>query len=92
MPICRFYGAEICLALKYFHEHGILYRDMKLGNILIAPDGHVKIIDFGASKTGMDLDAKTSSFVGTVEFMAPEVSVEDAESKPVRSDLTSRCY
>ena len=43
----KFYAAEICLALKYFHENGIIYRNLKLNSILLALYGHIKVADFG---------------------------------------------
>ena len=46
----RFYMAEICLALGFLHSLEIMYRDMKPENVMIALDGHVKLIDFGLSK------------------------------------------
>lgn len=69
----RFYAAEVCLTLKFFHENSILYRNLKLENILLSQDGHIKLVGFGIAKELSDPDATTATFCGTQEFMAPEV-------------------
>lgn len=69
---------EICSAMKYVHEHNIIHRDLKMGNILINANKHVKICDFGLSKI-VDLSTLNTFThqVGTLMFMAPELKQVD---------------
>lgn len=70
----KIYLAELAMALDHLHRLGIVYRDLKPENILLDVDGHIKLTDFGLSKESIfDVDKKTYSFCGTVEYMAPEV-------------------
>ncbi|CEP62805.1 protein kinase C LALA0_S06e04258g [Lachancea lanzarotensis] len=79
----KFYAAEVLLALKYFHDNGVIYRDLKLENILLTPEGHIKIADYGLCKDEMWYGNKTSTFCGTPEFMAPEILKEQEYTKAV---------
>ncbi|NP_001296628.1 ribosomal protein S6 kinase 2 beta [Hydra vulgaris] len=70
----KIYLAELAMALDHLHRLGIVYRDLKPENILLDVDGHIKLTDFGLSKESIyDVENKTYSFCGTVEYMAPEV-------------------
>ncbi|MCH0629298.1 protein kinase [Kocuria palustris] len=69
----KFYACEVLLGLKYFHDNGIVYRDLKLDNILLTTQGHIKIGDYGLCKENMWHKLTTGTFCGTPEFMAPEI-------------------
>jgi len=74
----RFFAAEICLAIKYLHENAILHRNLKLSSILLTPEGHVKLSDHEFSKENMWYGSTTRTFCGTVEFLPPEILLDNS--------------
>ena len=81
--IAKFYFCEVLLGLEYLHARNILYRDLKLENILLDEAGHVRLTDFGVSKvadTAKELNF--SSVVGTKEYFSPEMIKREGHGKP----------
>jgi serine/threonine protein kinase len=82
MEILTRYGTQIADALAHAHDRGIVHRDLKGSNVMVTPDGRVKVLDFGLA-TRLDRDeiseltlsytSVESKLVGTLPYMAPEV-------------------
>jgi eukaryotic-like serine/threonine-protein kinase len=84
-----FIGAQVASGLQAAHQKGLVHRDIKPGNIMITPDGKVKVTDFGiVSLQNEESDiTKTGSILGTASYISPE----QAQGRPVsiESDLYS---
>jgi len=68
----KFYSAQLALGLGHLHSKDIVYRDLKLENILMDELGNVYVSDFGMSKQ-IKSDELAMTFCGTPEYLSPEV-------------------
>ena len=71
------------MAIEYLHSIGIIYRDMKPENILVADDGHIKLADFGLAKDGLTgQNSKSQTFVGSPAYLPPEMFSKKGVGRP----------
>ncbi|MCB9920189.1 MAG: serine/threonine protein kinase [Planctomycetes bacterium] len=84
---------EVCEAVQYAHDHGVLHRDLKPDNILVTGDGIPKILDFGIARPLAEdmsrsmIDFESGRPMGTLAYMSPEQTLGNPEIVDVRSDV-----
>ncbi|HEY3008771.1 MAG TPA: Stk1 family PASTA domain-containing Ser/Thr kinase [Micromonosporaceae bacterium] len=80
--------ADVCAALEFSHRHGIIHRDIKPGNVMLTPNGQVKVMDFGIARalaSGATTMTQTSAVIGTAQYLSPEQA--RGEAVDARSDV-----
>lgn len=65
-------GSQVCQALTVAHNLDIIHRDIKPQNIMVQPDGNVKVMDFGIARAKNSVMTQTSSVLGTAHYISPE--------------------
>ena len=65
-------GSQVCQALSVAHNQDIIHRDIKPQNIMVQPDGNVKVMDFGIARAKNSVMTQTSSVLGTAHYISPE--------------------
>ncbi|HEV2214039.1 MAG TPA: protein kinase, partial [Terracidiphilus sp.] len=66
---------QVCSALGYAHQRGVIHRDIKPANVIVQPDGQAKIVDFGIARVQSSKESgltRTGNVIGTVHYIAPE--------------------
>ncbi|OQS02455.1 kinase [Thraustotheca clavata] len=79
----RLYGAQLVLALTHLHTLHIVYRDLKLENILMDDEGFIALADFGLSREHVRGSDDATTFCGTPEYLAPEILQRKSYGKAV---------
>jgi eukaryotic-like serine/threonine-protein kinase len=82
--------ADVCGALDFSHRNGIVHRDVKPGNVMLTPQGAVKVMDFGIARAVSDSAAtmtSTAAVIGTAQYLSPEQA--RGEAVDARSDVYS---
>ncbi|MDQ3379991.1 MAG: Stk1 family PASTA domain-containing Ser/Thr kinase [Actinomycetota bacterium] len=86
IPVAIAYTRQILSGLRYAHRNGVVHRDIKPHNVIVDPEGVVKVTDFGIARAGVSQMTEEGAIIGTAQYLSPE----QARGAPV--DQTSDLY
>ncbi len=86
IPVAIAYTRQILAGLRYAHRNGVIHRDIKPHNVIVDPEGVVKVTDFGIARAGASQMTEEGAIIGTAQYLSPE----QARGAPV--DQTSDLY
>ena len=80
------YARQVLAAVGFAHKHGIVHRDIKPHNVLVGPEGRLKVTDFGIARSGASQMTEVGSIIGTAQYLSPE------QARGAQVDQTSDLY
>jgi len=86
IPVAIAYTRQILAGLRYAHRNGVIHRDIKPHNVIVDPEGVIKVTDFGIARAGASQMTEEGAIIGTAQYLSPE----QARGAPV--DQTSDLY
>src|SRR3954470_16547673 len=86
VPIAIDYARQILSAVAFAHRNGVVHRDIKPHNIVVARDGRLKVTDFGIARSGASQMTEVGSIIGTAQYLSPE------QARGSQVDQTSDIY